>query len=104
MMRWGVTGLSLLLLAGCVTPVARSELLRREIGRSVAHATLVAGRPQASYDLPDGRRAFQWEDWSLVPRGGPRCTYTAFAVSTGHRNMLAAWHIVEIGNPAPGCA
>jgi hypothetical protein len=65
--------------------------------------TLVAGLPHSVADLPDGRRAFRWERWALVPRGGPRCTFTLYAEREGRPQSLAAWRVVEIKAPAHRC-
>ena len=35
-----------------------SEALAREVGRSVAHATLIANPPSGYSDMADGRRAY----------------------------------------------
>ena len=96
-------GISALLLAGLFEPETTWELLEEEVGRTVADVTLVAGLPHSVADLPDGRRAFRWERWALVPRGGPRCTYTLYAERRGRPESLAAWRVVEIEPPAPGC-
>ena len=96
-------GVSAFLLAGLFGPQTTWELLEEEVGRTVADVTLVAGLPHAIADLPDGRRAFRWERWALVPRGGPRCTFTLYAKQEGRPESLAAWRVVEIEPPTPGC-
>jgi hypothetical protein len=98
-----VCGLFALLLAGCMGGPT-SGLLRGELGRSVAHATLVAGSPDHAYDLPDGRRAFVFRLPVLVPTAPQRCPYTLYAEQVrGERNSLAAWRVVEVVPPAAGC-
>ena len=52
---------------------------------------------------PDGRRVYQWRRARLVARGGGPCTYTVYAVSEGRSQSLAAWRVVEIEPPEPGC-
>lgn len=79
------------------------QLLQREVGRTVADVTLTAGLPDEIADMPDGRRAFRWQRWSLNPRGGSRCNYTLLAEQEGSPESLAAWRVVEIEPPAPGC-
>src|SRR5687768_3451377 len=49
-----------LALAGC-TSTTTHDLLEREVGRTIADATLVAGPPQFVADLPDGSRRYRWE-------------------------------------------
>lgn len=92
----------LFVLTGCGTQTTW-ELLEEEVGRTIADVTLVAGTPHSVADLPDSRRAFRWERWSLVPRGGPRCIYTLYAVSEGRPQSLAAWRVVGLDPPAIGC-
>jgi hypothetical protein len=91
-----------LLLAGCGSTTTH-DLLSEEVGRTVADVTLVAGQPHSFADMPDGRRAFRWQRPSLVPTGGPVCFYTLYAVLDGRPLSLAAWDVVEIDPPSPGC-
>jgi hypothetical protein len=101
-MRYGISiALVLFVVGGC--SASTSQALRAEIGRSVAHAQLVAGRPDSFHDLPDGRRAFQWHHWELSSQGGPQCLYTAYAVLNGGEKSLAAWRIVDVDVDGPGC-
>jgi hypothetical protein len=79
-------------------------MLRGEHGRSVAHATLVAGSPDRAYDLPDGRRAFVFRLPVLVPTAPQRCPYTLYAEQVySEPNSLASWRVVEAVPPAAGC-
>ena len=79
------------------------ELMRREVGHSVAFATLPAGNPDVAYDLPDGQRAFEWRLPRLVPEGGGNCVYTARATLNGEPQSLAAWQIESVEAQGP-CA
>jgi hypothetical protein len=90
-------------LAGCGTPYTTAELMRREVGHSVAYATLMAGNPDFAYDLPDGQRAFEWRLPRLVPEGGGECVYTARAALNGEPQSLAAWQIHSVEAQGP-CA
>lgn len=47
--------LPLVLLTGCAT-----EIMQGYVGRPVEAAMARYGRPDDTFDLPDGRRAFQW--------------------------------------------
>ena len=101
-MRYGISiAFVLLVVSGC--SATTSQALRQEIGRSVAHAQLVAGSPNSFHDLPDGRRAFQWRKWEVSSQGGPQCLYTAYAVLDGLEYSLAAWEIVDVGVDGAGC-
>lgn len=103
-MGCGIFGVSVVVLAGLIGPPETTwDLFEREVGRTIADATLVAGLPHSVADMPDGRRAFRWERWSLNPRGGIRCKYTLVAERKGRPESLAAWHVVEIEPAAPGC-
>ena len=79
------------------------DLMAREVGSSVAHVTLVAGPPDGFADMPDGSRAFYCQDQALAPRGGALCTFTLYATSNGQPSILAAWKVVAIEPPTPGC-
>jgi hypothetical protein len=87
--------------SGCSSTT--TEALRAEIGRSVAHAQLVAGSPDSFHDLPDGRRAFQWHKWEVSRHASPQCLYTAYAVLDGQKHSLAAWEIVDVDVDGAGC-
>ena len=81
-----------------------SEVLAREVGRSVAHATLVMDRPSGFSDMPDGRRAYHWHKAAWAEAPGAACSYTVYATNPGGEPYaLAAWEIVEIEPSAPGC-
>ena len=101
-MRGGLLSLAALMLGGCVAST-NYTLLSREVGRTVADVTLVAGQPYQFADLPGGRRLYQWRRPALAPRGGPLCTYTLTAQSEGRAQSLAAWRVVSIAPPTPGC-
>ena len=101
-MRYAIiTALALCLVSGC--SATTSQALRQEIGRSVAHAQLVAGTPNSFHDIADGRRAFEWHKWEVSAQGGPRCLYTAYAVLDGPEYSLAAWEIVDVDVDGAGC-
>jgi hypothetical protein len=91
-----------LALAGC-PPVTNGQVLHREIGRTIADVTLVAGPPASWTDTADGLRGFQWERPHLGPRGGKRCRYTLYARREGRSASLAAWRVVGSGLPPEGC-
>ncbi len=101
-MRIGLFSLLTLWVAGCAS-TTQWELLHREVRRTIADVTLVAGLPDRVADLPGGRRVYQWDRAHLVPRGGGRCTYELMAVLEGRLQSLAAWRVVAIKAPEPGC-
>jgi hypothetical protein len=102
-MRAAFLAFSVLMLSGCVSATTH-EMLSREVGRTIADATLVAGPPDSWADMPDGSRAFVWELPVLVPTSPERCLYTLYAVLEGRPESLAAWRVVAIDPPAPSCA
>lgn len=70
-----------LLLAGCA-----SQAMRRYMGQPVQAAMARNGPPTNAFDMPDGRRAFQWA------RSGQYTTPT-YANSTGNAQAIgnAVW-------------
>lgn len=102
-MRAGLFAFSALALTGCVS-ASTHGMLAREVGGTIADATLVAGPPDSWSDLPDGGRAFVWELPVLVATSPERCLYTLYAVLEGRPDSLAAWRVVDIEPPAPSCA
>lgn len=48
-----VTGL--LLLAGCA-----SQMMKEYVGKDIQDVMVDYGKPNNAFDMPDGRRAFQW--------------------------------------------
>ena len=80
-----------------------SEALAQEIGRTVAHATLLMGQPDGFSDMVDGQRAYHWHKAPWAGGSGPACSSTAYAVLDGEPQALAAWNVVAIEPSAPGC-
>ena len=99
----GIIVIALALSGANECSASTTQALRGEIGDSVAHAQLVAGSPHSFYDLPDGRRAFQWHKWEFTSQGGPRCLYTAYAELHGQEHILAAWRNVVVDVEGDGC-
>ena len=94
---------SLGLAAATCLPVTNWEVLHREVGRTVADVTLVAGPPLSWSETADGLRAYEWERWHLAPRGGRRCRLTLYARLEGQAHSLAAWRVVASALPPEGC-
>ena len=65
----------LFLLAGCA-----SQILESYVGNSITEQMLDYGRPAAVFDLPDGRRAFQW---SVTSSGSIPITNTSYSTVSG---------------------
>lgn len=82
-------GILALFVASCA-----STAMNRYVGGSVSEAYMAYGRPEAVFDLPDGRRAFQfyWGGGSAVVPGTSRTTITP----TG----LGAYSVTTTGTPA----
>lgn len=103
------------ILAGCA-----SQIMGGYVGRDVTDVMVRYGPPVAAFDMPDGRRAFQWEIGSTfsVPtttsytavQSGPlvtgsatttggtyssRCRYTLFATEQGS----GQWTVVGFQRP-----
>ncbi len=112
------------MLMGCAPPV-----LDKYMGRPILDPMLDFGKPAEVFDLPDGRRAYQWEVSRQATRPSPRpvigvgigvgrggwgnvttigtsyetytksCRYTLIATRRG-----TGWIVTEQRRPAPGCA
>ncbi len=111
---------ALLLLAGLAacasTPPAPQQAAGFQTGAAMGKPidTEIAanGPPSQQWDLPDGRRAFQWQEASITARVGPAtangavvgaatqttCYYTLYARPDGK-----SWKIVGYEEPRPGC-
>ena len=115
-----LTALMSLCLAACA-----SQIMRGYVGRDVANVVARYGPYEETFDLPDGRRAFQWRivETSVVPtettadeiqtRNGSSerirttggywkeetCFYTVYAVPYGE----TGWTIVGYEKPSFDC-
>lgn len=49
-----------LLAATVLVASCASTILQGYVGRDIAEAVVELGPPSAAFDMPDGRRAFQW--------------------------------------------
>lgn len=65
-----------LLLSACV-----STEMRRYVGQDISELFIAYGRPEAVFDLPDGRRAFQYRrgEGDVVIPGQTRTNLTGYA-------------------------
>ena len=82
------------------------------LGKKIDETIAVNGPPSLQWDLPDGRRAFQWQQSSVTARvGAPAadgavvgaasqttCYYTLYTLPDGK-----AWKVVGYDQPRPGC-
>jgi hypothetical protein len=83
------------------------------VGHKIDETIAANGPPTAQWDLPDGRRAFQWQESSVVARVGPpaagngavtgaasqtTCFYTLYTQQDGK-----TWKVVGYDPPRPGC-
>lgn len=95
----------ILALAGCQT--ARSiDVLRTDVGKTVADVAIHNGPPDATFRASDGRQAFQWVHRDVLSFSGGiytrHCVYTVYAKSTGQPG-LAGWQIIDAAEPAKNC-
>lgn len=82
------------------------------IGKAIEDVVAVNGQPSRQWDMPDGRRAFQWEQSSVTSRVGvagrgevsghgseTTCYYTLYSrlLNKGR------WTVVGADPPRPGC-
>lgn len=54
-MRLGFLSLIVLVVSSCA-----SQIMQGYVGKDIAEVAVERGPPSASFDMPDGRRAFQW--------------------------------------------
>ena len=84
-----VTVIAALAIAGCA-----STAMKRYVGGSISEAYISYGAPENVFDLPDGRRAFQFY-W-----GGSSVT-TPARVNTQVRNVgFGNYEVNTVGTPA----
>ena len=68
---WIAAALALGLLTGCA-----SDIMQTYLGQPLEAAMARYGPPDASFDLPDGRRAYQWAEVSTTVSPGYAVTRT----------------------------
>jgi len=82
------------------------------VGHKIDETIAANGPPTLQWDLPDGRRAYQWQQSSVIARvGAPNgngavvgaasqttCYYTLYTLPDGK-----AWKVVGYDQPRPGC-
>ncbi len=82
------------------------------MGKYIEDVMAVNGPPSHLWDLPDGRRAYQWEQSSVTARVGDAargevvgaasqttCYYTLYT----HQTDQGRWTVIGAAPPAPGC-
>jgi hypothetical protein len=110
---------AMLLLAGlsaCATaPASQSAGVQTtaEVGKKIDEAIAANGPPTLQWDMPDGRRAYQWQQSSVTARvGAPEgggavigaasqttCYYTLYTL----QDPKGLWKVVGYEQPRPGC-
>ncbi len=114
---------AMLLLAGltaCATapapspaPLAASFQPQAAVGKKIDDAIAVNGPPTLQWDLPDGRRAYQWQESSVIARVGSSsvngavigaasqttCYYTLYTLP----DAKGLYKVVGFEEPRPGC-
>ncbi len=82
------------------------------VGRSIDDIVAANGPPSQQWDLPDGRRVYQWQQTSLTASvaeaggrgevvGGASQTTCSFTLYT--RQEKGRWTVVAYDPPRPGC-
>jgi len=113
----GVRTLSAILMLGALAACAAAPaswigFKSAAVGDKIDETISANGPPTAQWDLPDGRRVYQWQQSSIVARvGSPAgdgaivgaasqttCTYTLYAVMDGK-----TWKVVGYDPPRAGC-
>jgi len=103
-------------LTACATapsPQTASVQTNSEVGKKIDDAIAANGPPTLQWDMPDGRRAYQWQQSSVIARvGAPdgggavvgaasqtTCYYTLYTL----RDPKGLWKVVGYEQPRPGC-
>jgi hypothetical protein len=82
------------------------------VGHSLDEVTAINGPPSQQWDLPDGRRVYQWQSSSITARVGPSrkgevqgaasqttCFYTLYT----RKDAKGVTKVVAADEPRPGC-
>ena len=83
------------------------------VGHRIEDAIAANGPPSLQWALPDGRRAYQWQQASITARVGPAtadgavvgaasqttCYYTLYT----QQDAKGLWTVVSYDQPRPGC-
>ena len=83
------------------------------VGRAIDEAIALNGPPSRRWTLPDGGRAYQWQQASITARVGPpsadgavvgaasqtTCYYTLYT----KKDDKGLWKVVSYEQPRPGC-
>ncbi len=113
----GVRTVSAMLMLAALTacaaaPESVTGFTSAAVGHKIDETISANGPPTAQWDLPDGRRVYQWQQASIIARvGAPTvdgavtgaasqttCTYTLYAVMDGK-----TWKVVGYEPPRAGC-
>jgi hypothetical protein len=108
------------MLFGCATGPTSDESMQSLVGKTIADAAVKAGPPVATFDMGDGRRAYQWRTSSVASYGGNQtligntavtspvysyeenCRFTLYAKG-GNGSDLSSWRVVSYEPAARGC-
>jgi hypothetical protein len=111
---------AMLLLAGltacAATPLPQSAGVKTnsEVGKKIDDAIAANGPPTLQWDLPDGRRAYQWQQSSVTarvgaPEGGGGAVVGAASQTTCYYTLYTLpdpkglWKVVGYEQPRVGC-
>jgi hypothetical protein len=101
-------------LSGCASQgVALLAHDRAPVGAPIDKAIASNGPPSSQWDLPDGRRAYQWEQTSVSARigvasgavvaGSQTSQTTCFFTLYTRQDGKGLWTVVGSEQPRPGC-
>jgi hypothetical protein len=103
-------------LAACAsTPAQMASGIQTEaaVGHAIDEAIAANGPPSRRWTLPDGARAYQWQQASITARVAPptadgavvgaasqtTCYYTLYT----RQDAKGLWKVVSYDQPRPGC-
>jgi hypothetical protein len=104
-------------LSACATPLRQSSAAplpitaEQAIGRTVEDVLAAKGPASQEWDLPDGRRVYQWQEISVMARmdsangelTGAASQTTCFYTLYAQRDEQGRYKIVGFERPGPGC-
>jgi hypothetical protein len=101
-------------LAACATASPRGPLAAdQSVGRRIDEVVARNGPVSRRWDLPDGRRAYQWQETSVIARvggaeadgevTGAASQTTCYLTLYAQRRGDGGWTVIGYDAPPPGC-
>lgn len=109
--------LSTLCIVTCISCASTTQMMQSTIGKDISQVMVEYGPPAAQFNLPDGRRAYQWvirdnytsgsgytNNWTGITNinattSTVSCNYTLYTLPNGQ----GGWSVVGYEPPKAGC-